>query len=653
MKEEATDTHSKALRINLDPRWFGTFAEIGAGQEVVRWFFRVGGAAGTVAKSMSAYDMKVSDAIYGHAERYVSRGRLQAMLDREFELDVERLSQERGDNTSFFAFADTVVARSYRGTNECHGWMGIKFQSRANDEPSQVVMHVRMLDEEASGQQEALGIVGVNLCYGAFFLSHVPEELIESLLDKLTTARIEIDMLEFSGIEFRNVDNRLMALKLVQVGLSGAAMFGPNREVLQPSDMLHKKAVLVERGSFRPVTYVNIDMIGCALAKFKQDPAVADKPILALMELTMRNLLAGGTEVDRRDFLGRAEVLGACGMTVLISDYFEYHRLAAYLSWRTRERIGIVLGVPSLYELFDEKYYTQLPGGILENFGRLFKNDLKIYVYPLQRSPTDKLQTTGSVNLKSDLQLLYDYLCRRGSFVQLDNYNPEYLAIFSRDVLKRIASGDESWDAMVPPQVAEIIRRRGFFGYAGLEHDEMGHPTGSPKLHMAMTAKRRNKLRKLAEEIPVPEIHGDHEGTLMVGWGSTYGPIHDAVTLARHQGEKVGAIHLRHLHPLPNGLEKIFQKFKRIVTVEMNDQGVYGYGQLATILRARYCEPKITSFTKTDGLTFRVREILDGVFKGKSFLARYIPREGADVEHHDTAPENVKHLKEVVPQGVG
>jgi hypothetical protein len=206
-------------------------------------------------------------------------------------------------------------------------------------------------------------------------------------------------------------------------------------------------------------------MIGSALAKFKQDPAVADKPILALMELTMRNLLAGGTEVDRRDFLGRAEVLGACGMTVLISDYFEYHRLAAYLSWRTHERIGIVLGVPSLYELFDEKYYTQLPGGILENFGRLFKNDLKIYVYPLQRSPTDELQTTGSVNLKSDLQLLYDYLCRRGSFVQLDNYNPDYLTIFSRDVLKRIASGDESWEATVPPQVAEIIRRRGFFGY--------------------------------------------------------------------------------------------------------------------------------------------------------------------------------------------
>ena len=465
VKDEPLDTHSKALRINLDPRWYGTFAEIGAGQEVVRWFFRVGGAAGTVAKSMSAYDMKVSDAIYGRADRYVSRNRLQAMLDHEFELDIQRLGPERGDNTSFFAFADTVVARSYRGTNECHGWMGIKFQSRANDQPSQVVMHVLMLDEEASGQQEALGIVGVNLCYGAFFLSHVPEELIESLLDNLTARRLEIDMIEFSGIEFRNVDNRVMALKLVQIDLSGAAMFGPNREVLQPSDVLHNKAVLVERGSFRPVTYVNLDMFQSALAKFKKDPAVQGKPILGLTELTMRNLLAGGREVDRRDFLARADVLAACGLTVLISDYFEYYRLAGYLAWRTRERIGIVMGVPSVYELFDEKYYVDLPGGILENFGRLFKNDLKVYVYPLQRSPTDELQTLSTIKVKPDLQPLFNYLVGRGSFVQLDNYNPEFLPIFSRDVLKRIAEGDESWEKMVPPQVADIIRSRGFFGY--------------------------------------------------------------------------------------------------------------------------------------------------------------------------------------------
>ena len=465
MKEETIDTHSKALRINLDPRWYGTFAEIGAGQEVVRWFFRVGGAAGTIAKSMSAYDMKVSDAIYGQAERYVSRSRLQAMLDREFDLDVERLGKERGDNTSFFAFADTVVARSYRGGNETHGWMGIKFQSRVNDEPSQIVMHVRMLDAEASLQQEALGIVGVNLCYGAFFLSHVPEELVESLLDKLTTGRIEIDTFELSGIEFRNVDNRIMALKLVQLGLSGAAMFGANREVLQPADVLHNKAVLVERGSFRPPTHVNMDMLKGALAKFKEDPAVADKPILPLMELTMRNLLAGGTDVDRRDFLARADLLATCGTTVLISDYFEYYRLAAYLAWRTKERIGVVMGLPSVSELFDEKYYAQLPGGTLESFGRLFKNDLKVYVYPLRRQEGDELQTIHTLKVKPELQPLYDYLVGRGSFVQLDNFNPKYLPIFSRDVLKRIASGDESWDEMVPSQVAEMIRQRGFFGY--------------------------------------------------------------------------------------------------------------------------------------------------------------------------------------------
>jgi hypothetical protein len=330
-------------------------------------------------------------------------------------------------------------------------------------------MHLQMLDAEASLQQEALGIVGVNLCYGAFFLSHVPEQLIESLLDKLTTGRVEIDLLEFTGIEFRNVDNRIMALKLVQLGLSGAAMFGPNREVLQPSDELHNKAVLVERGSFRPTTHVNLDMLNCALEKFKQDPGCAGKQILPLMELTMRNLLAGGTDVDRRDFLARAELLAACGMTVLISDYFEYYRLAAYLAWRTKERIGVVMGLPSVSELFDEKYYAELPGGILENFGRLFKNDLKIYVYPLQRHPGDELQTIGTLKVNPELQLLYDYLVRRGSFVQLDNFNPKYLSIFSRDALKRIASGDESWDEMVPPQVAAIIRERGFFGYTKKE----------------------------------------------------------------------------------------------------------------------------------------------------------------------------------------
>src|ERR1039457_2997618 len=292
--------------------------------------------------------MAVSDAVYGKADRYVSAKRLQGMLDKEFQLNVERLGDERGDGTSFFAFADTVVARSFQGSNECHGWMGVKFQAHPHDEPSQIVMHVRMLDVEAWLQQEALGIVGGNLLHGAFFEHHEPDKLIESLLDRLTTGRIEIDMIQFRGIEFR-----------------GVAMFGADREVLQPSEVLRKKAILVERGSFRPPTRVNLDMLETARAKFEADPAVAGKPVLALTEITMRNLLAGGADVDRRDFLARAELLAACGMTVLISDYFDYYRLAAYIGERTSERIGIVMGVPSLIDLFDEKNHVQLPGGIL------------------------------------------------------------------------------------------------------------------------------------------------------------------------------------------------------------------------------------------------------------------------------------------------
>src|SRR5882757_5943002 len=297
------DTHAKALQINLDPRRYGTFAEIGAGQEVVRWFFRAGGAAGTIAKSISAYDMAISDAIYGRAERYVCRQRLEAMLDHEHKLNLGRLSEVRGSTTAFFSFADTVSARSFKGNNECHGWMGVRFQSRPHDQDSQITLHVRMLDNENALQQEALGIVGVNLLHGAFFLFHEPELLLESLLDGLTTQRIAIDMIEFSGIEFRQVDNRLMSMKLVQVGLSGAAMFDPSGRVLQPSEVLHKKNVLVERGSFRPVCHVNIDMLKCARAAFERDltgPRTtdegvnADGDVVELMELTMRNLREQG-----------------------------------------------------------------------------------------------------------------------------------------------------------------------------------------------------------------------------------------------------------------------------------------------------------------------------------------------------------------------
>src|SRR5215471_11010551 len=388
--ERALDTHAKALQINLDQRRYGTFAEIGAGQEVVRWFFRAGGASGTIAKSMSAYDMAVSDAIYGKAERYVCRPRLEAMLDHEHKLNLSRLSEQRGATTSFFAFADTVSARSFRGNNECHGWMGVRFQSRPRDQDSQIVIHVRMLDNTNALQQEALGIVGVNLLYGAFFLFAQPELLIESLLDGLTTNRIAIDMIELSGIEFRQVDNRLMSMKLVQLGLSGAAMFDPSGAVVQPSEVLYKKNVLVERGSFRPVCHVNIDMLRAARESFTRDLGDGHAEIVELMELTMRNLREDGGEVDRGDFLARADMLAASGKIVLISDYFEYYRLAAYLNRHIKNgKIAITMGAGSLRELFEEKYYTALEGGILESFGRLFKNDLRLYIYPLLDQKTE------------------------------------------------------------------------------------------------------------------------------------------------------------------------------------------------------------------------------------------------------------------------
>ena len=464
-------TNQKALKINLDPVFYGTFAEIGAGQEVARWFFKVGGAAGTISKSISAYDMTVSDAIYGRSKRYVSRERLQGMLDHEHALNIERLTATRGDTTAFFAFANTVAARNYQGTNECHGWMGVKYQTQPRDEDSQIIIHVRMLDPANELQQEALGIVGVNLLYGAFFLHHKPHLLVESLLDGLTTDRVEIDMIEFSGIEFRRVDNRVMSLKLVQLGLSGAAMFGPSGEVLQPSEVLRKRPILVERGSFRPVTKVNIDMIASARGRFALEAGVEADQIVELMEITMRNLLAEG-QLNLSDFLARADVLAAVGKTVLISDYFEYYRLAAYLGRYTNKPIALTMGMGSIIDLFREEYYSGLEGGILEAFGRLFTKDLHVYAYPL-REPDGQLVTVDrAVMPHKELQHLYSYLVQRGRIMQLENYDESVLSIFSRDVLRRIKDEDSSWETMVPAEVAAMIKQRRFFGYRESESPE-------------------------------------------------------------------------------------------------------------------------------------------------------------------------------------
>ena len=461
---ESIGTHQKALRINLDKAVYGTFAEIGAGQEVARWFFRVGGASGTIAKTISAYDMQVSDAIYGKCERYVGRQRLLTMLDHEYGLLLERLREQRGESTRFFAFAETAAAQGYIHRDECHGWMGVRFQSEPGAEPSQILLHVRMVDKENLPQQEALGIVGVNLLYGAIYHTREPETIIQSLIDSLTPERIEVDMIKFSGPAYAALDNRLMSLQLVQRGLTRAAMFTANGEVVNAAETLYKKPILVERGSFRPVTKVTLDMLHCAQAQFVQEPGVEGEETLVLMEMTLKNLADGGA-IDHRDFLDRVDILSTLGKTVMVSNYAEFHRLASYLFRYTKKKIGIVMGVPTLREIFDEKYYADLEGGILESFGRMFKNDLKLYVYPQQEQKNGALITAGNMRVAPHLSHLFAYLHENRYIEALRDIDEKCLPILSRTALAKIKSGDASWEEMVLAEVSAIIKERRLLGY--------------------------------------------------------------------------------------------------------------------------------------------------------------------------------------------
>jgi hypothetical protein len=456
-------TDKKAFQINLDAKKYGTFAEIGAGQEVARRFFHVGGAAGTVAKTMSAYDMTFSDAIYGTAQRYVSRNRLQTMLDHEYSLLIERLDKKLGGVRTFFVFADTVAARSFKQHNESHGWLGVRFQSEPRGEPSQIVIHVRMLDEGNVDQQEALGIIGVNLLFGAFYHEQ-PEKLIASLHENLAPNRMQVDLIKFSGPAYATVDNRLMSLQLVSQGLTDAVIFTADGEMVQAADILYKKSILVERGSFRPVTYATNDMLNGARTAFLKQSGSADADMVVLMEMTLENLLTEG-QLNHADFLARVDILGALGRTVIISKFGEYFRLASYLSRYTSRMIGLVMGVPSLLEIFDEKYYLNLEGGILEALGRMFKSGLKLYVYPMIGEETGELITARTLEVAPNLRSLYRYLIENEFIQEITDYNAAYLRIHPPETLARLQSGDPAWEATVPPEVTRIIKERQFFGY--------------------------------------------------------------------------------------------------------------------------------------------------------------------------------------------
>ncbi len=456
-------TNRKALQINLDAKKYGTFAEIGAGQEVARRFFTVGGAAGTIAKTMSAYDMTFSDAIYGPTDRYVSRKRLWTMLDHEYDLLVKRLDAKLGGDRTFFVFADTVAARSFKQHNESHGWLGVRFQTAPRGEPNQIIIHLRMLDESNADQQEALGVIGVNLLYGAFYYSQ-PEQLISSLQENLAPGRIQVDLIKFSGPSFAKIDNRLINLQLVSQGLTDAVMFTADGEMVQPSEILHKKAILIERGSFRPVTYATNDMLEGARGQFLKESGCSEENTVVLMEMTLENLLSEG-QLNHADFLARVDILGALGRTVLISKFGEYYRLASYLSRYTNRMIGLVMGVPSLIEILDEKYYLNLEGGILEALGRMFKHGLKLYVYPVIDETTGAILSATQVHVAPNLRALFQYLIDNRYIEEITDYRKDFLCIYPATVLAKLKAGDKSWEEMVPPEVAQIIKEREFFGY--------------------------------------------------------------------------------------------------------------------------------------------------------------------------------------------
>lgn len=464
-------TKQKALNINLDDTVYGTFAEIGAGQEVARYFFQVGGASGTIAKTMSAYDMVFSDAIYGKepSGRYVCESRLNKMLQREFSLLIKRLEGKRSLKTKFFAFANTVAASGHLNNKEGHGWIGVRFQHGPKEPCSDVIIHIRLLDKRNLLQQQTLGIIGVNLLHCSFYLHNSEEDqFVEGLIEELGPERIEIDMIKVVGPAFSKMDNRILALQLVKKGVTNAVMFDQDGSVLQPSDILYKKNILALRGSFRPPTLVNMDMLTEGLEEFKKEPGVQNDRIVTLCEITINNLQAsaeGSGSFNEKDFLARVDLLGALGQKVLISNYQDYYKLAQYFGRYTQRKMGIILGIFNLKEVFDPKSYPDLEGGILEALGKLFKFPLRMYVYPSKTTDGNGYLTCANLPMEAPLGLIFGYFLQQKKIIDFEKFDSEILHIFSRRVLKMIQKGDSGWEKMVPKTVAKTVIEKKLFGH--------------------------------------------------------------------------------------------------------------------------------------------------------------------------------------------
>lgn len=453
-------SYDKALELNLDPAIYGTFAEIGAGQETANWFFRASGTAGMIAKTISAYDMVMSDAIYGRAERYVSGERLEAMLRHEYAILLERLAPLRGAQTTFFSFCNTVRARGYRDEGECHGWLGVRFQTEPGAPPADIVMHVRLLDARAIDQMEALGVLGLNLIHAAFRSRANLSGFAEALLENLGRNRVEVDLLRFSGHSYEQFDNRRCALQLVQSGLTDAAMFLPDGEVVQPAEALYKRPVLLLRGSFDPVLNLHLNMLDRARAGFVRElPEEERERVVELCEITMANLLRGERGMAVDDFLDRADALQRLGKTVMVSSCAEFHRISAFLHRCTNRPIGIVLSIGLLNELFKAKWSANLAGGLLESFGRLFKEGLTLRVFPWKNRRSGELVGASSFIAPENSLHLYRHFLENGRIIGVECTDHTLLDWTGRDVNRLIVAGDETWRRLVPEAAWEMAGR--------------------------------------------------------------------------------------------------------------------------------------------------------------------------------------------------
>ena len=455
----------KALRINLNENIYGTFAEIGAGQETVRQFFRVGGASGTIAKAISAYDKSFSDDIYGIEDdkRYVTQNRLRKMLKHETNLIEKRIKRNNQPNKMFFCFANTVATVDFAKKYNGHGWVGIRFQINPKEKYNEIILHVRFKENTARQQQETLGTLGTNLIYSAFYHFNTPKKIIKYLYDHLDKDQIEIDTINFSGPIFNEVDNRILSLELVKNDMTEAVMFGPDGNNLLPAAALHKKNILALRGRFRPVTKVNEEMYENSLKMFLNERHVDKKDTIVIFEITLADLTSDG-EIDEKDFMDRAKLLGSLGETVLISNYKEYYRLVEYFSLYTKKKIGLCMGVNNLIQIFDPKYYTHLSGGILEAFGKLFFKSLKVYLYPVL---SEKNEIINSDNLKVHPRMkeLYKFFKFNGKVVDVINFKKDSLKIYSHEVLKKIKNNSDGWEKLLPKAVASKIKKFKLFGY--------------------------------------------------------------------------------------------------------------------------------------------------------------------------------------------